>query len=211
MAYDKKMNTTRMDMLSELAKKDPAAWVYLNDVYGPSMLNWLLHYGIPHNEAEDLIQEVFILVSNKISDFEHNGRLGAFRAWLKAITINAARNHFRKSAASKKPHTNGFEEMLDALEDPASSFTRAFNIEHDHVVIKSLLQQVSSQVESPTLALFTYHVLDENTAAETAKEFNVNLGNVYVAKSRVMRKLRTLKSAISEEFLLQSDAIETIG
>ncbi|MEJ1379607.1 MAG: sigma-70 family RNA polymerase sigma factor [Candidatus Sedimenticola sp. (ex Thyasira tokunagai)] len=190
-------------MISLLAGKDPDAWVYLNQVYRPSMRGWLAGYGVRPDDAEDLIQDVQLLITQKIESFEHNGRRGAFRAWLKAMTINGARNFLRSSAVSKKSGMSVFEEALEGLSDPQSSFTRAFDIAHDHAVIKVLLHRVARQVEEDTLALFVHNVLDENPPNETAAHFKVNVGKVYVAKSRVLRKLRTLNSEWVDELQLE--------
>ena len=70
---------------------DPSAWQRLVDLYTPLIRGWLRRLSVRDHEADDLVQEVLAVVVRRFPDFKHNSRTGAFRAWLRSITVNCGR------------------------------------------------------------------------------------------------------------------------
>ena len=64
----------------------------LYDTYGPKMYPIALRYSKMQQEAEDILQEAFLKVFNKIKDFRKDSSLAY---WIKRIVINTALNHQR--------------------------------------------------------------------------------------------------------------------
>src|SRR6478752_7240464 len=84
-------------------RSDSVAWKRLVDLYTPLINSWLLRQGVSTEDAEDLAQEVLGIVVREVPRFQHNGRAGAFRTWLRTITSNCIRQSWR--ARSVRPHT----------------------------------------------------------------------------------------------------------
>jgi hypothetical protein len=61
------------------------AWERLVEMYAPLLEVWLTAAGLQPADREDLSQRVLEILVRRLPDFEHNGRTGAFRAWLRAI------------------------------------------------------------------------------------------------------------------------------
>ena len=76
-------------------RSDSVAWRRLVDLYTPLINAWLRRQGVSAEDAEDLTQEVLGIVVREVSRFRHNGRVGAFRTWLRTITINCLRQSWR--------------------------------------------------------------------------------------------------------------------
>ena len=92
------MDTSR-SLLESLRNPDDAeSWAVLNQLYRPLIQKWLARNEVGIADHDDIAQEVLVLVSTKINTFEHSGQTGAFRNWLKQITINCLRNYQRKQA-----------------------------------------------------------------------------------------------------------------
>ena len=86
------MENTSLTLLARLQQSDDTeAWQRLYGLYHPLILNWLKRYGVQHSDADDLSQEVLTTISKELVRFDHNGRIGAFRSWLKGILINRLR------------------------------------------------------------------------------------------------------------------------
>ena len=62
------------------------AWFRLVSIYDPLIAGWLRRSGVGESEVLDITQEVLSAVVQQFPKFEHNGRTGAFRNWLKRIT-----------------------------------------------------------------------------------------------------------------------------
>ena len=110
---------------------DRPAWERLVALYEPLLHGWLRRQDVQHADAEDLVQGVLSAVAVELQEFQHNGRTGAFRSWLRAMLVNRLRT-FRRSqrvrsvcqsdsealpglfALGEKPTT---EQLLDWLPD----------------------------------------------------------------------------------------------
>src|SRR6516164_813904 len=74
---------------------DAPAWQKLVLLYTPLMRAWLRPAGLQAADVDDLTQRVLEVVVRKLPQFRHDGRPGAFRAWLHAITVNLLREFWR--------------------------------------------------------------------------------------------------------------------
>ncbi len=183
------MHTTRISLIRALASGEVEAWQEWDDLYRPLIQKWLGSYHLQPNDVADLTQEVMTAFVRQVQDFDHNGRIGALRNWLRTTTVNVARNYLRRQNV-QTAGTNQTEEMLLQLEDPHSSISAEFNLEHDRNLIRKLLERISKQFEPITLDIFQTHVVDGLGAVETAERLKTTVASVHTAKSRVLRCLR---------------------
>ncbi len=113
--------------LLKLACNAPAsaAWLHLTEIYTPLLQAHLTRYDIQAADSEDLIQEVLLTVSRELSKFEHSGRPGAFRSWLRTILVHRLRDFWR-SKKYRPAATGGstWADELDQLADEASNASR---------------------------------------------------------------------------------------
>ena len=80
--------------------------------------------------------------------FEHNQRSGAFRNWLRTVTVNQLRVLWRTRRNSCATGDSAVARMLDQLADPESSLSKLWDQQHDqHVAAKlmELIRQHSSR------------------------------------------------------------------
>lgn len=66
----------------------------LYQYFSPKMFGICLRYGHDYSTAEDLLQEGFIKVFNKLHLFRYEG---SFEGWMKRIFINTSIEHYRKA------------------------------------------------------------------------------------------------------------------
>jgi RNA polymerase sigma-70 factor (ECF subfamily) len=116
--------------------------------------------------------------------FEHNGRAGAFRAWLRGITVNLLREFWRDRPVAAA------ESVLAQLSDPATGLSQLWNAQHDRHVLHGLMEQVRPEFTEPTWRAFRRTALDGVAARETATELGLTVNAVLIAKSRVLARLR---------------------
>jgi RNA polymerase sigma-70 factor (ECF subfamily) len=183
---------TSISLLERLREPgDATAWRRLVDLYTPLMQFWLRRASLQQSDVDDLVQEVLAVVVRKAAEFQHDGRPGSFRSWLRAITVNRLRDHWRALQA-RAPATGNDElrQVLAELEDPHSGLSRLWDEEHDRHVLSRLLELIEPEFKPATWRAFRGHVIEGRPAEEVARELNLSANAVFIAKSRVMHRLR---------------------
>ena len=98
------MTRTSVSLLDrlKLAGPDASDWNRLQGIYLPLISRWLGRVPGLGVEADDLAQEVFVVVIRELPRFERQ-REGSFRAWLRQVTVNKTRTHRRRR--KRRPHS----------------------------------------------------------------------------------------------------------
>lgn len=184
------MSATSHSLLDRLKNRhDSQAWRQWLAVYEPWLRGWLRRHHLQPADSDDLLQNILVVVSEKLPDFVHNGRPGSFRAWLRTILINQARYFWRGQRQLPDQPANSLA-WLDLLADPSSELSRQWEIEHDRELVRRLLAVVQSEFRPQTWEVFRLLILEDRPAAEVARCCKMELNAVYVAKSRVLTRLR---------------------
>src|SRR6266853_2020356 len=174
------MSETSLSLLNRLRlQPDAESWRRLVDLYTPLIHGWLRRYAVAPADADDLTQEVMTVLVRELPRFEHNQQRGAFRNWLRTITVNRLRVLWRSRKA--RPVATGdsdFLKMLDELEDPHSGMSRLWDQHHDQHVAHRLMELVEPQFEPATWQAFRRVVLDGAKAALVAAELNLSVNAV---------------------------------
>jgi DNA-directed RNA polymerase specialized sigma24 family protein len=89
---------------------ESADWERLVELYRPLGRRWLLRQDVPATDADDLTQDALGVVVCELVNFHHNQRPGAFRAWLRAITVNRLRGYWR--GRQQCPQAGGDSEVF---------------------------------------------------------------------------------------------------
>jgi RNA polymerase sigma-70 factor, ECF subfamily len=180
---------------------DQAAWRRLTALYVPFIERWVRPHVAQRADADDLVQEVMTTLVRELPRFDHNQRPGAFRAWLRTITVHRLRAYWEKRDA-RTTTTSGADlrEALAQLTDPTSALSRSWDEEHDRHVIKSLLMSIQLEFQPATWRAFERQVQDGQPASEVAAELGLSVNAVLIAKSRVLKRLREKAAGLVETF-----------
>src|SRR5215467_6903267 len=106
---------TRTSLLSRLrcAPQDPSAWDDFVGQYGPRIVAWCRRWGLQEADAQDVSQEVLVLLAVKLRSFVYDPSR-SFRAWLKLLTRHAWSDFL---AERRKPGAgSGDSRMVERLE-----------------------------------------------------------------------------------------------
>ena len=169
----------------------PEAWRQLSYLYGPVVLSWLRAAGLQASDAEDVRQEVFRTVSSNLSKFRRERPGDTFRGWLWTITRNKLLDH-RRRQQPRAAAVGGTEMLRQMAELPDSVGSLALESEaiEQKLLLKRGLELVRGDFEPKTWQAFWRVTMDEAPAAEVAVELRMSVNSIYVAKSRVIRRLR---------------------
>lgn len=167
---------------------DDAAWERLVRLYTPLIRAWLRRHLPQPDDVDEVTQQVFQVVFEKMPAFEHAGRAGSFRAWLRGICVNRVRMFWREiPPGCRGPDP---EPVLRQLEDPHSDLSRHWDREHDEHVVRALLEQIEGEFKPTTWRAFQLLVLGGCAPEAVAAEVGISVNAVYIAKSHVLRRLR---------------------
>ncbi len=195
------MAQTSASLLDRLHDPRSPEWERMLSVYAPLIRNWLRRYDALADDAEDLVQEVLAVVVRRMPEFSHNGRTGAFRAWLRTITVNVLHDFWKKR--QNHPKAIGGSDFLGALgelADPHSGLSQEWDREHDLRVTRQLLELLRPSFEETTWRAFEQTAILGQPAAETAHKLGISVNAVFIAKSRVLSKLRQEAAGLVDVF-----------
>ncbi len=186
------MSETSFSLLNRLRDgPEDTAWQRMVDIYSPLIRGWVRRYALPDSDVDDLVQEVLSVVVRKVPAFERQPRIGAFRRWLRSITVNCLRDFWRAQRYQPKVSgKDGFGRVLEQLEDPDSDLSKLWDKEHDDRVIQRLLELIRPRFEEKTWQAFQRVTFDESPVDQVAAELGMTVNAVFIAKSRVLHQLR---------------------
>lgn len=169
-------------------------WRLFVDIYKPFITIHFNRMGVTSSDSDDLCQETLTQVFKGLSNFDHNGRTGAFRNWLKKII----RQKLWKFAESQKrtARTNSIDKLQIENGKTGSLFDQHWDREHDRHVVNRLLEIISKEFTKTSWESFRRVVLQGNSASDVAGELSVSVNSVLIAKSRIMKRLRELGSGL---------------
>ncbi len=197
------MASTRISLLTEAGSGSERAWTEMVELYQPLVYGWLRRHDVAHHDAEELTQDVLSVVVAELPEFSHSGNKGAFRRWLRQITVNRARGFWR--AGKYRPAATGesrFLWMVEQMADDSSTLSKQFDREHDLHILRECLRQMETEFTVKTLTAFKRQVFDGAAADEVAAELSLSVGATYSAKSRVLRKLRQAAEGLVDESVI---------
>jgi RNA polymerase sigma-70 factor, ECF subfamily len=179
------MHTTSASLLERLRRPgEEAAWTRFVKLYSPLLYTWAHHLGLHDPDAADLVQEVFATLVQKLPEFEYDQQ-NSFRSWLRTVTLNKWRDRCRRRVPAALAPDDA------ALAQLAAAETETFGeAEYRQHLVTRALQLMQSEFSPLTWKACWEHVVAGRRAAEVAAELGISAGSVYVAKSRVLCRLR---------------------
>lgn len=176
------MTTTPVSLLERLRQpSEQQAWAQFVELYTPLLFHWTRRLGLAAPDAADLVQDVFTVLVQAMPEFRYDSQK-SFRAWLKTILTNRWRNWQRRPA----------EVPLSRAEAPTlpPEIEDLEEREYRQHLVGRALQLMQAQFEPNTWKACRELVLAGRPAAEVAAELGLSVNAVYLAKSRVLRRLR---------------------
>jgi RNA polymerase sigma-70 factor (ECF subfamily) len=165
---------------------DHAAWTTFVDVYGPLIYARCRRRGLQPVDAENVTQTVFVTLSQAIGQYQPDK--GRFRSWLGRIVRNAI-HRARQGPREVTGWGHGDEE--DPLESEAArQEDSAWAEEFNHHIYQTALDRTRGHFEDQTWRAFDLVWQQNLSAGEAARRLRVPIDRVYVAKSRVLDRLR---------------------
>ncbi len=179
------MLTTPPSLLDRLRHSpERQAWATFVEMYTPLLFAWAGRIGLSGHDAADLVQDVFAVLVEHLPRFQYDAQK-KFRAWLKTILLNHWRKQLRKQAVEKRtPHAD-----LDEIAAP-EDLPELEEEEYRRFLVRRALTLMQAEFQPVTWKACWEFVVQDRPATEVAAELGITPNAVYLAKSRVLRRLR---------------------
>jgi RNA polymerase sigma-70 factor (ECF subfamily) len=180
------MYTTSISLLERLRQPgQQQAWERFVQIYTPLLYYWARHLGLQTQDAADLVQEIFTTLVQKLPEYAYDPNK-SFRSWLHTVCLNKWRDlGRRRSEKPLDPKDNVFADL--AVNDPTEGFLQS---EYARFVLGRALQVMQRDFEPTTWKACWEALVMDRSPADVAAELGIRVGAVYVAKSRVLSRLR---------------------
>eukprot|EP00913_Durusdinium_trenchii_P010877 g10206.t1 len=172
---------TSLTLLQRLKANDGDAWDRLNELYTPLIRYWCGRQGLSPDDAGDVMQEVFQGVMKNLADFRKERPGDTFRGWLRTVTRNHVRMHFRRAGRYTPPigGTDAHRALQD-IPDTSDSESDDDPPEQIRELYNRAVELIRSEFEDRTWQAFRQVVIDGRRPADV--EFDIpasDSGHVY--------------------------------
>lgn len=190
---------TRNSLLVRL--RDPLdgdAWERFVRIYLPPVFQLARRYGLQEADAADAAQTVLTEVHQRIGTFDYNPEKGRFRGWLKSVARSRICDLLEKKRRQPQG-AGGTDAALRMEELPAAAVDDAWEHDYQHSLFEAALTQVRQEVHEKTFEAFRRLALAGDVPADVARDLEMTVGSVYIAKSRLTARLRAIVTAWEQE------------
>jgi RNA polymerase sigma-70 factor (ECF subfamily) len=176
-----------------------SAWQEFLSLYGPVVYGFARKRGLQDADAADLMQDVLRSVSSAIGRLDYDRSQGTFRGWLFTITRNKIFSFL--SARRIRPQGSGdttTNRLLDTHPD-GDDGSQAWELEYQRRLASIAMERVKGEFQESTWKAFWLTAVEGVAVAEVASQTGLSPGAIYVAKSRVLARLKEEVEALQRQ------------
>jgi RNA polymerase sigma-70 factor (ECF subfamily) len=189
------MDQTSQSLLVRIRQGNSAAdWNRFVELYTPVLVAWARHAGLRPEEALDLVQDVMLTLLQKLPEFEYDPQR-RFRSWLKTLLMNKWRDRLRRLAAAPAAGAAGLSDVPQAA-DAGEAF---WEHEHRQLLVRRALEIMQTDFADATWRACWLTVVEGRSASEAARELEITENAVYIARHRVLQRLREELAELLDE------------
>jgi RNA polymerase sigma factor (sigma-70 family) len=162
-------------IITDCKKNSPKAQEQLYQLYSRKFFGVCLKYSSNYADAEDNLQDGFLIIFNKIEQFNFKG---SFEGWAKKILINNALQKYKGVR------------FLEILDDTIAEVDLEID---DEKVSLDYLMQIIQELPDQYRIVFSLYVLDDYSHKEISEMLSISTGTT---KSNLFRARLILKEKI---------------
>jgi RNA polymerase sigma-70 factor (ECF subfamily) len=188
---------TRASLLVRLRDpEDGTAWREFVDLYAPLVYGYLRKRGLQDADAADLCQDVLGAVARSIGRLEYDPARGAFRNWLFTLVRRKLANWRRDRRGQPAcGGDTGTRQLLEQWPAPAGD-EAAWEDEWQRRAFAWACAQVRRDVTDATWQAFWRTFIERHPSKQVAADLGLSVASVYLARSRVLARLRELVRSV---------------
>lgn len=182
---------TRLSLMHRLREpQDQQAWAEFVAIYQPLVLRVLKQRGLQEADALDVTQQVILAVTQAVQNWQPDGREASFRRWLFSIARRLALRFLERGHPRRGVGGSEMLELLENLPEPLPRTEAEFDDEYRNEVFRWAAEQARGEFRESTWQAFWRTCVQQEAIPQAARELGLTVGNVYVARSRVIARLK---------------------
>ena len=174
------------------------AWDQFVQIYRPVIYRLARSRGLQDADAQDLAQQVLIAVASAIATWEKSDEQIRFRHWLRRVARNAIVNALSRRPFDRAVGGSSAQTFLEDQHGDSPQSDAEIELEYRRELYLRAARQVRVDVEPETWRAFELTVIQEMNMDEAALALNKSIGAIYVARSRIMQRLREIIRELEE-------------
>ncbi len=171
------------------------AWHDFVEIYEPFVYAQARRFGLQHADASEVVQGVFVAVSKAVRRFQQDESRGRFRTWLYAIGKNICLQQLEKVAKDRARQATSLN-PAELVHKPSGE---AILVEHRRRAFEWAADRIRDDFQERTWQAFWRTSVEGQPIESVAAELRLSVGAVYIARCRVMRRLRTEVQLITDD------------
>ena len=175
-------------LIEQCKKNDVKAQSQIYKLFASKLFSICLKYSRNNAEAEDNLQDAFVTIFKKISQFKN---IGSFEGWMKRIAINTALQRYRSKGVFDIVNENQIgDESLEIDED---------------IISIDFLLKIIQELPDRYRLVFNLYVLDDYSHKEIAEMLMISTGtsksNLARARMILKEKIENYKASLNSQSL----------
>jgi RNA polymerase sigma-70 factor (ECF subfamily) len=180
------------------------AWNQFIEVYLPLIHQFARRRGLQDADAADVTQEVLRQVASSMREFNYDRDRGRFRSWLFAVTRTRIYNHLSRQRLGTVG--SGDTGMLERLSEQPAAEEEVWNHDLHQRLFAVAMQRAEPEFRASSWQAFRRTAIDGEAASSVAAALDMSTGAVYVAKSRVLARLREIVQELDDDSFVSTGA-----
>ncbi len=180
---------------------DQDAWQQFVQLYAPVVYGFARKRGLQDADAADVMQDVLRSVATAAERLNYDPSRGSFRGWLYTVARNKIFN-FLEAGWRKYGRGSGDSDVHQRLEElagPEGGLAESWDEEYERNLAALAMKRVQGEVQPATWQAFWKTAVEGLSPREVGEALGMSAGAVYVARSRVLARLREEAGRLQEE------------
>ena len=177
---------------------DILAWDEFAEIYAPVVYRSARRLGLQAADADDVVQEVLSAVARSVTAWLDREDRGAFRAWLFRIARNLSIDFLTRR--KHRPWAMGGDDAARQLDELQANTDISGQLDQEirREIFARASEAVQSRVSVTTWQAFHRTAVLQEPVQSVAENLGISPGSIYIARSRVMKRLQTAVKSFEE-------------
>ena len=178
---------------------DAEAWSEFVDIYTPLIYGYGRCHGLQDADAADLTQDVLRAVAGSVRRFDYDSEKGSFRGWFLGIVRNKLHDFATRNGRIVKGTGDTAVQGLLDQQVGREDETEHWNRQCEQRLFAYAGEQIRHEVHDKTWQAFWRTAIEGKSGKQVAAELEMSVAAVYLAKSRVMARLKERVRQLTDE------------
>lgn len=190
---------TRPSLLLRLRDvEDSGAWREFVQLYTPLVFVHCTRHGLQEADAADVAQEVMRVAAQAMPEFQYDAQRGRFRGWLLQTARHRLHKFFASQHRAPQPVSETtIERLLE--QEPGAEEQARWEEDYRQRLFDWSAEKARPEFQPATWDAFWLTAVKSVSVKEVASQLGISVGAVYIARSRVIARLRELIETVADE------------